>query len=274
MTTWTDLRLDGPDEALPDLTPIVESDDAAEAVASVVAEHRETGRALAVGALSDEELFAYLASEEQVQPQGQWFSTLSQAERRIARIAALRSLTTREEVVIGSADGDGDLEARMSLRLMALLRLRREPVLLSAQGMTRHGPSWYLLRKHDDVWMREIVSEHGFHSHHLVQLDDQEEVFFRLFTALGDTQHPSTVSLRQQADVPLSLELRRFLEEQRHITQLAMVLPGEEVPESYVICVDHREAMTIGIPDGDDLRYSGDSADSVVERWRVWRDLW
>lgn len=149
MTTWGDLRLDGPEEDLPDLTPILDSEDAAEALADVVEEHRKASGALALGALSDEELIACLASDDHVQPQGQWFSTLTRAERRAARIAALRSLTTREEVVVGS--GDDGLEARMSRRLMALLRLRREPVLLSAQGMTRQGPSWYLLRKHDDV---------------------------------------------------------------------------------------------------------------------------
>lgn len=105
-------------------------------------------------------------------------------------------------------------------------------------------------------------------------LDDQEEIFFRLFTALGEKQHPSTISLRQRGEVSLSLEMRRFLADQRHITQLSMVLPGADVPESYVVCVDHQEAMTIGVPDGDDLVYSGDSAEAVVGRWREWRELW
>lgn len=272
MTTWADVDLDPSDEELPDLTPLLDSDDAREAVAAVVGERREAEGTVAMGALSDEELFACLASDAHVQPQGQWFSTLTAKERRTARITALRSLTTREEVFVGA--GDDGLEARMSIRLMALLRLRRDPVLLSAQGMTRQGPSWYLLRRHDDVWMREVVSEHGFHSHDLVLLDDNEETFFRAFTSLDDEHHASTVSLRQHGEAAPSVELRRFLEEQRHITQLAMVHPDEEVPEAHVVCVDQSGAMTLAVPEGNDLVYSGGSASTIVDRWRAWRDLW
>lgn len=271
MTTWTDFRLDPPDE-LVDLTPLLDSDSAEEALTAVLDEYRSTDEALALGALSDEELFACLASEVHVQPQGQWFSTLTTAERRTARVAALRSLTTRAEVVVGA--GDDGVEAQMSQRLMALLRLRQDPILLSARAMTRQGPSWYLLRKHGDIWLREVVSVHGFHHHDLVRLDEQEEVVFRLFAALGDKQHPSTASLRHEGDTAASPEMRRFLADQVNVTQLAMMLPGQDEPEAYVICVDQHEAMTIGVPEGDDLVYSGDSASTVVERWRAWRELW
>lgn len=272
MTTWTDLRLDSPDAELIDLTPLLDSDSAEEALAVVLEEYRDTDGGLALGTLSDEELFACLASEDHVQPQGQWFSTLTAAERRTARVAALRSLTTRDEVIVGS--GDEGAEARMSRRLMAVLRLRRDPILLSAKAMTRQGPSWYLLRKHDDVWVREVVSGHGFHSHGLVRLDDQEETVFRLFCALGDTQHPSTVFVRHEGDTPAPPQMRRFLAGQRNVTQLAMMLPGQDDPEAYVICVDEHEALTIGVPEGDDLVYSGGSASTIVDRWRAWRDLW
>ncbi|HIZ99700.1 MAG TPA: hypothetical protein H9805_14130 [Candidatus Janibacter merdipullorum] len=272
MTTWADLDLDSTDERLPDLTPVLDTDDAREAVEEALDERRRSEGTVALGALSDEELFACLASVAHVQPQGQWFSTLTERERRTARIAALRSLTTREEVfVAGGADG---LEASMSRRLMALLRLRREPVLLSAQGMTRQGPSWYLLRRVDDLWMREVVSEHGFHSHDLVLLDDHEERFFRAFSALSDEHHASSVALRQRGDAPPSAQLRRFLGEQRHITQLAMVHPGEDVPETHVVCVDQSGAMTLAVPEGDDLVYSGGSPATIVDRWHAWRDLW
>lgn len=272
MTTWADLDLDSADEQLPDLTPLLDSDEASEAAAAAADERRGADGTVALGALSDEELFACLASDDLVQPQGQWFATLTEKERRTARIAALRSLTTREEVLVGGAD-DG-LEASMSWRLMALLRLRRDPVLLSAQGMTRQGPSWYLLRRHEDVWMREVVSEHGFHSHDLVLLDEGEEAFFRAFAALRDEHHASTVSLRQQGAAPPSPQLRRFLGEQRHITQLTMLHPGEDVPETHVVCVDQSGAMTLAVPEGDDLVYSGGSPATIVDRWRAWRDLW
>lgn len=268
-----DLGLDPAHDELPDLRPLLDTDSAQEALTGVLDEFRGSDGPLSIGALSDEELFACLASEAHVQPQGEWFSGLTSAQRRTARTAALRSLTTRGEVMVGS-DEDGDVGARMSLRLMALLRLRRDPILLSARGMTRQGPSWYLLRRHGDVWMREIVSEHGYHSHDLVRLDDTEEVFFRMFAALGDQQHPSRVSLRHEGGVPMSMAVRAFLADQRHVTQLAMVHPGQDDPESFVICVDHDEAMTIGVPQGEDLVYSGGAASAVLERWRAWREQW
>lgn len=272
MTTWADPSLDMPVDDLPDLTSIVDSPQSVDAVTAVIDEYREADRGLALGALSDEELVACAPVGAEVRPHGTWYASLGDRERRTARATALRSLTTREELYVES--GDEGLQARMSLRLMALLRLRREPVVLIAQGMTRQGPSWYQLRRYDDVWLREVVSEHGFHSHDLVPLDEMEEMFFRVFCALGDKPQPSQASFRQSADGLPSRQLRSFLAEQRHVTQLAMVHPGEDVPESYVVCVDQHNAMTIGVPDGDDLVYSGGSAETVVERWRAWRDLW
>ena len=74
MTTWTDLRLDAAGDELPDLTPLLDTDAAQEALDAVLEEFRDSDGPISIGALSDEEIFACLASEAHVQPRGEWFS--------------------------------------------------------------------------------------------------------------------------------------------------------------------------------------------------------
>ncbi|QNF93095.1 hypothetical protein [Janibacter sp. YB324] len=145
MTTMPTDAPPAPDD-LPDLRPIIASDDAAQAVHEVLAQYAESADTSHLGSLTDEELVVLMGGIEAVEPVGQWYPGLGEHPQRVSRATALRSLTSREEVIV-TQDAEGDLSARVSRRLMALLRMRFEPVGLSAQSMTRQGPSWYVLRR-------------------------------------------------------------------------------------------------------------------------------
>lgn len=273
MTTPTSVEPDA--DQLPDLRAIITSDDAAEAVQEVLREYSDSPESSHVGSLTDEELVVCTGSLEGAQPSGQWYAGLGEHPQRVARATALRSLTSREEVLVTMHE-DGGLSTRVSRRLMALLRLRLEIPLLSAQAMTRQGPAWYVLRRCEDLWLREVVSGQGFHSYDLLRLDDDEELFLRGFMGLLDRNTASSVKhlVQPGGGAPAPGEVVSFLTKQRHVTQLAMVHPGTEQPEAAVVAVDEQGETTLGTAHGEDVVYDGADPESVLERVRSWRAGW
>lgn len=261
---------------LPDLRPIIASDEAAQAVEEVLAEYAKSSDTSHLGSLTDEELVVLMGGIEAVEPVGQWYPGLGEHPQRVSRATALRSLTSREEVIV-TQDAEGDLSARVSRRLMALLRMRFEPVGLSAQSMTRQGPSWYVLRRVGDLWLREVVTAQGFHAFDLVRLDEDEELFFRGILGLLDHTTASSVDGLHQpgGGAPAPGEVMAFLARQRNVTQLALVPPGPDAePEALVVVVDEQGGTTVGSVEGDGLVYSGAAPQDVLERYRAWRGAW
>lgn len=276
MTTPTETLPADPDlEQLPDLRPIIASDQAAEAVAEVLSEYAESTDTSHLGSLTDEELVVLMGGIEAVEPLGQWYPGLGEHPRRVARTTALRSLTSREEVLVAQT-AEGDLNARMSRRLMALLRMRFAPVGLSAQAMTRQGPSWYTLRRCEDLWLREVVTPQGLHAFDLVRVDDDEELFIRGFLGLFDRCTASSVKGLSQpgGGAPAPGEVVAFLAKQRHVSQLALVHPDREHTEAVVVAVDEGGATTLGTTRGDGLVYDGVDPEAVLDRLRSWHASW
>lgn len=259
---------------LPDLRSLIVSDEAQEAAAALLDAHRDSGGASHVGSLTDEELAVCFGTVDGAQPVGRWYAGLSENSQLVSRVSAYRSLTSREEVLVTMRE-DG-VDVRVSQRLLGLLRLRMNPPVMTAQGMTRQGPAWYVVRRCEDAWLREVVTGHGIHTHDLIALDDDEELFLRGFTALLDRNTPSDVNgLRQPgrgAQTPG--DVVSFLTRQRNVTQVLFVDPDVEQPEALVLCVDDSGATTLGRADGDDVVYHGSDPEVFLERWRSWRERW
>lgn len=258
---------------LPDLAPAIASEQAAESAEAMRAEHRDGEEAVHLGSLTDEELVVCLGSDEAAQPLGSWYSRLGEHPARVARTTALRSLTSREEVFVRS-DEAGDLGAQVSGRLLGMLRLRHERVLLSAQMMTRQGPAWYLLRQvGEGQWLREMISEHGFHSFDLVRLDEAEQGFLQVIMQMPDDVTPSDVDLVQEPGPPAG-ELLSFLTKQRHVTQLALQHPDEDLARGLVVSVDESKHLTVGRQEDRRLRHRGADPEVVWQAWQAWVDAW
>lgn len=273
-TNTTGMGSEAISEELPDLGPVIASDEARSAMQAMLDEFASTDGDYHVGSLTDEELVVCTGSVDGAQPLGQWFSGLGDHPQRIARATAYRSLTSREEVLV-TTRGE-DLDVRVSHRLMALLRLRHAPALLTVQTMTRQGPGSYVLRRCEDAWLREVVTGHGIHTHDLVHLDDDEELFFRGFTFLLDHITASAVSgLHQPGGGAVAPgEVMSFLAKQRHMSQVVLVHPDSESVEAFVICADEAGVMTLGETVGDGVTYRGADLEQILRRWRTWRDGW
>lgn len=265
-TPTTDRR-GAPDE-LPDLRPLIATDEAAQVVRDLRAEHASQEGPFALGILTDEELLVCLGSAEEAHPTGSWFPGLSQAARRLATSVALRSLTSREEVFV--TEEDGELSGRMSGRLMGLLRMRQEPVTLSAQGVTRGGSAWFLLRPlGEGQWLREIITEQGFHTFDLVRLDDRTEADLQVFMQVQDTATPSDVDIVQTTGSPDG-DVTVYLAAQRNLTQLALQHPGEDLARGLIVGVDHERRLTIGRQRDAGLVHRGAEPAELWEIYRAW----
>lgn len=263
----------GTDEDLPDLRPVIASDHAQESMTDLLTQHEEHGEpSLHLGALTDEELVVCLGSAEAAAPLGGWYPGLGAGAQRVARACAMRSLTSREEVLVRAVD-EG-MGAQVSNRLLGVLRLRQERVLLSAQGMTQRGPSWYLLRRvAPGQWMRELVSEQGFHTFDLVRLDEAEEAFLEVYLQMPGDSTPSDVDLTQPAGPP-SGDVVSYLSRQRNITQLAFQHPEEDLARGLVVALDDERRLTVGRQSEDGLAHRGASPEEVWQAWREWQAAW
>lgn len=261
----------GAADDIPDLRAVIDSEKAAAAGTRFVDEHTASGEPMHLGSLTDEELAVCLGSLAAAEPAGRWMASLGEFPRRVAMIAAFRSLTSREELVVVQRN-DGP-EFSVSDRLMGVLRLRNSPVRLTAQAMTPRGSTWYVLRQCDGAWLREVVSEQGHHTFDLVQLDDNEELFFRVVLQLQEQQIASDVVLTQPTGPPEG-ETVAFLAKQQHVTQVALVHPDQDEPESFIVSHDRSGTLTMGDVTAAGVTYAGALPAEVTARWTAWRKRW
>lgn len=267
-TTAGTSQVPGSDE-LPDLRRIISTDEAAEAASALRAEHAAQDGPLGLGIVTDEELLVCLGSVGDAQPMGSWFPALGEDAQRLAKATAMRGLTSRQEIFITGVE-DGELAARISGRLLGILRLRTEPVTMSAQGATRQGSAWYLLRPlGEGQWLRELVSEQGFHTFDIVRLDEEHEGSLQVFVQVPDTATASDVDLTQATGSPDG-DVVEFLTTQRHLTQLALQFPGEELARGLVVAVDDDRRLTLGRQHEGGIAHRGADPSELWVEYREW----
>lgn len=254
---------------LPDLRSALMAEAAGEAAAAVTARRTEPG-AMRLGSLTDEELVAALGDVETAAPLGRWFSGLDDATAQTVRASALRSLTSRGEVVF-APDEEGTVAPRVGQRLLGLLRLRLEPARLVVESVVGSGPAFYVLRQGSAGWMRELVSADGFHSFDLLELDDTEINTFAAALGVGAGAAPSDVDLVQPADGEAPAAVREVLAAQEHVAQVTLT-SAEGETTGLVVAVGADGALTLGRPAEDgSVHFTGASTDELRAVWTTWR---
>ena len=251
---------------------IVDSDAAAEAARKAVEAFRqEPEQLLGLGSVTDEELVAYVGDPTRCHPFGNWYPGLSPEQMQLAQMAALRTLTTREQFIM-AADGPDSGDFVMPDQTLALLRLRDADPTFTAQRQTSDGVSWLIVRPVDDgCFLRELTTPQGYRAYALTDGGKQARADFIRFMYVPDDARPAdvdravgTAQLEAGEGVP-------FLEGCDAVTTVVRV--GDEFTDGGDIRVVHLKdgEVFVGLPDGDTIRYTGASVDQLREIWDEWR---
>ena len=139
---------------------------------------------------TDEELVAYVGDPTRCHPFGNWYPGLSPEQMQLAQIAALRTLTTREQFIM-AADGPDAGDFVMPDQTLALLRLRDADPTFTAQRQTSDGVSWLIVRPVDDgCFLRELTTPQGYRAYALTDGGKQARADFIRFMYVPDDARP------------------------------------------------------------------------------------
>lgn len=253
---------------------IVESEAAGAAAQAALQQLRDApDELIGLGGITDEELVAYVGDPGECHPFGEWYPTLSPEEKQLAQMAALRTLTTREQFVLAGDTTDATFV--MPDQTLALLALRRAQPTLTAQRQTSDGVSWYLLRKvGDDAYLRELTTPQGYRSYALSTACKglRDELLRWMYLPEGATAADvdttvSTSELAGGSDVS-------FLEGCDSVTTLVRVGEGfEDGGDVRLIHVRSGQGF-VGRPlSQDSMTYAGADEDAVAALWDEWQAM-
>ena len=252
------------------LLDLVRSDEAERVTTELLESARSSQLPLEIGTLTDEELVAYLGSEEAAGPMGIWYSSLVVEAKEFAQIATLRALTARGQF-LQLADDSGQEAYQLAEPVLATLRLRDTEPRLSAQTARDDGPWWYILRPlQGGLWLREVVTPAGMHSFHIVRVADEEELFLTVI-GVGASAPAAPV----EADLaPEELESpgprSSFLEGCTHSTSLMAITPGEPRPDVLNIHVTQEGSVFVGRRIDERMSFRGAPGEVIADTWRSW----
>lgn len=248
---------------------LVESAEAERVAEGLLDSARGAQLPLEIGTLTDEELVAYLGSEEAAGPMGLWYRALKIEAKELAQVATLRALTARGQFA-QLVDAEDQHAYQLAEPALATLRLRRAEPRLTAQTTRDDGPWWYILRPLEDgLWLREMVTPAGMHSFHLVRVEDEEQLFL---TVIGVA--PEAPAAAVEADLPPDeleeqSEANAFLEGCTHVTSLMAATPDQSTPDVLNIHVKDDEVF-LGRRVGDHMAFRGAPGELVADTWRSW----
>lgn len=252
------------------LLDLVGSDEAKRVATQLLETARGSELPLEIGTLTDEELVAYLGSEDAAGPMGIWYSSLVVEAKELTQFATLRALTARGQF-LQLVDDSGQEAYQLAEPVLATLRLRDTEPRLSAQTARADGPWWYILRPLEDgLWLREVVTPAGMHTFHIVEVADEEELFL---TVIGVRTDAPAATL--SADLaPEQLESRTpdnsFLEGCTHSTSLMAIVPGQPAPDVLNIHVTEDGAVFLGRRVDERMAFRGAPGEVVADTWRSW----
>lgn len=252
------------------LLDLVGSDEARRVAEELLATAGSSELPLEIGTLTDEELVAYLGSEDAAGPMGVWYTALVVEAKELAQLSTLRALTARGQFR-QLADESGQEAYQLAEPVLATLRLRSTEPRLSAQTARDDGPWWYVLRPLEGgLWLREVVTPVGMHSFHLVRLESEEELFLTVVGVGADSPAAEVSADLTPEQLEEKTPANSFLEGCTHSTSLMAIVPGQPHPDVLNIHVSSEGEVFLGRRIEDRMAFRGAPGDVVVDTWRSW----
>ena len=252
------------------LLDLVESDEAKRLAAELLETARGAELPLEICTLTDEELVAYLGSEDAAGPMGIWYSSLVVEAKELTQFATLRALTARGQF-LQLVDESGQEAYQLAEPVLATLRLRDTDPRLSAQTARDDGPWWYILRPlEDDLWLREVVTPAGMHSFHIVRIESEEELFLTVTGVSADAAAADVDADLAPEELQAQTPRNSFLEGNTHTTSLMAIVPGQTSPDVLNIHVTSQGSVFLGRRTGERMSFRGAPGQVIVDTWRSW----
>lgn len=265
MTTPTE----APEALEAPLLDLVESDEAKRVAAELLETAGTSELPLEIGTLTDEELVAYLGSEDVAGPMGIWYSSLLVEAKQLTQFATLRALTARGQF-LQLVDDSGQEAYQLAEPVLATLRLRSTEPRLTAQVARDDGPWWYIVRPLEGgLWLREVVTPAGMHSFHIVRVEDEEELFLTVIGVAPDASAATVEADLTEDQLRSESPVNAFLEGCTHSTSLMAIVPGQPAPDVLNIHVKEGEVF-VGRRLADRMSFRGAPGQAIVDTWRSW----
>lgn len=258
---------------------LADSPTADEAVERVLARLHETDEPfLQLVTLTDEELVAYSDDPEDATPFGQWYSELSVEQQELAQTAALRTQTANDRFVLTREDEEADAVPLLPPEVLAVLRLKKTSTpALNATRIMEEDIAWMVYSVVGDVWLREFVTRHGYHSFALVKQDTDEA---ETTLAWAGVRPDAGAAEDVDTSIPMANisdpEQLPFLRETTAMTTFVRLHPEGSQTEGDILMTHVRQDNTVfvGGREGEEIRYLGVSGADLAEDFRAWRSLW
>lgn len=226
-----------------------------------------------LGGITDEELVAYVGDPQQCHPFGSWYPTLQDEAKQVAQLAALRTLTTREQfALVGAGD---EASYSMPQQTLALLQLRQGEPTLTAQRQTSDGTSWYLLRPlGEQGCLREVTTPQGYRSYALSTLCDGLREELLTWMHVGPDALPAEVDVTETTGQIEGEGDLGFLDRCDAVTTLIRVGPRYEDGGDVRLVHAKQGTVFVGEPvDQGTMRYRGEQRVALGRLWDEWAGL-
>lgn len=230
--------------------------------------------------LTDEELVAYSDDPQEATPFGQWYSELSPAEQELAQTAALRTQTANDRFVFTREEEGGDVTPLVPPEVLAVLALKRragDPV-LTATRLMQDDVAWMVYRVIDGLWLRELVTLHGYHTFALVAGDTDEAPTMLAWAGVSpEAVAAEGVDARVPVDRASDPDAVPFLDGCTAITTFVRLYPDGSQAQGDVFMTHvtpQDQVVAAAREPGDHLRYLGVSGADLAEDFRSWRARW
>lgn len=258
---------------------LADSPTADEALERVLAQLDETDEPfLQLVTLTDEELVAYCDDPEDATPFGQWYSELSIEQQELAQTAALRTQTANDRFLLTREDDESDAVPLVPPEVLAVLKLKKIATpALNATRIMEDDVAWLVYSVAGDVWLRELVTRHGYHSFALIKKDTDEAETTLAWAGVrpdaGATEGIDTAVLLDDMSDPEKLP---FLRETTAIATFVRLHPDSADTEGDILMTHVRQDNTVfvGGRQDDNVRYLGVSGADLAEDFRAWRSRW
>lgn len=258
---------------------LADSPSADEALARVLARLEETDESfLQLVTLTDEELVAYCDDPEEATPFGEWYSGLSVEEQQLAQTAALRTQTANDRFLLTREDDESDAVPLVPPEVLAVLRLKKTGTpTLHATRVMADDIAWAVYHVADGIWLRELVTRHGYHSFTLLKPGaDEAETTLAWAGVRPDAEAAADVSASVAVEDISDPTKLPFLAETTAMTTFVRLHPDGSGSEGDILMTHVRNdgSTFVSGRDGDRVRYLGISGAALAEDFRAWRARW